>query len=464
MPIIRRRKKDSLFGARSSPTRGSAHRPQSQPATIFTPMKKSVLGIIFALVLAPCSRADAVLDWSAIAAQTILAGGRPGPTAILDFAVVHATIHDAAQAYDQSFESYASEISGATGSPAAAIAKATRDVLVNRFPTQTAAVDAAYAAYLVANGIAANDPGVDVGQAVAAAMIALRLNDGAFPVPAPIFSGSTAIGMWRPTPSLLPGGPPSLSSMAVVWLQDTTPFSLLSGDQFLAHAPYKTTSGLYTKEYNETKALGSLNSTVRTAEQTQLAYFYADNFVALVHRMLRGLAENELDNSPDRARMLALTWITAADGLIAAWTSKLQYPTWRPITAIREGDADGNKHTVGDPNWQPLINTPNYPDHASGANTLLGGVTQMLKMFFGTDKVTFNVSSAHPNANPSVRTYERFSDMSLDVVDVRIYQGIHFRSADLDGRRLGRTVAKWVFENTLQPLHGSAVAGEDDLD
>jgi hypothetical protein len=252
--------------------------------------------------------------------------------------------------------------------------------------------------------------------------------------------------------------------MAAVWLQDTTPFTLLSGDQFLAPAPYKTSSGLYTKEYNETKALGSLNSTARTPAQTQLAYFYADNFIALVNRTLRGLAENNLDSSADRARMFALVWLTAADGLIAAWTSKLEYPTWRPITAIREGDNDGNKHTVGDPNWQPLINTPNYPDHASGANTLMGGVTQMLKMFFGTDKVTFTVTSAHPNANPNARVYERFSHLSLDVVDVRIYQGIHFRSGDLDGRRLGRTVAKWVFHNALLPLEGSVDSGDDDLD
>ena len=128
-------------------------------------MKKFILGILFALALAPPARADAVLDWNAIAAQTILAGGRPGPSAILDFAVVHATIHDAAQAYDQSFKTYASEIFGATGSPAAAIAKAARDVLVNRFPTQTAAVDAAYGTYLTANSIAANDPGVEVGEA-----------------------------------------------------------------------------------------------------------------------------------------------------------------------------------------------------------------------------------------------------------------------------------------------------------
>ena len=177
--------------------------------------------------------------------------------------------------------------------------------------------------------------------------------------------------------------------------------------------------------------------------------------------MLRGIAENNVDTSPDPARLLALDWLAAADGLITAWESKLQYPTWRPITAIREGDNDGNKNTVGDPNWQPLINTPNYPDQCSGANTLMGGLTQMLKLFFGTDKIDFNVTSAHPNANPTVRTYTRFSDLSLDVVDVRIYQGIHFRTADLDGRRCGRSVARYVFENALRPLDGSLTSVAD---
>lgn len=412
-------------------------------------------GILFA-------RADAVMDWNAIAMRTILAGGRPGPFGIIDAAVVHAAIHDAVQAYDGTFQPYAVPVAGATGSSAAAVAKATRDVLANRFPSQTAAIDASFTEFLTLNSISSSDPGLGVGAEVAAGIIAARADDGAFPNPSPVFSGSTAVGMWRPTPSLLPGAPPSGATMAAPWLADTTPFVVLSATDFAPTAPYTTKSGLYTKEYNETKALGALNSTVRTPEQTQLAYFYADNFVAMVNRILRSLAENELQDSADRARLLALCWLTAADGLITAWESKLQYPTWRPITAIREGEADGNRHTIGDPDWQPLVNTPNYPDQCSGANTLMGGLTQMLKMFFGTDKITFTVTSMHPNANPNTRTYNRFSDLSLDVVDVRVYQGIHFRTADLDGRRCGRSVARYVFVNALLPLNGELVVPEDD--
>ena len=432
---------------------------RSQPKKV---MKATVLLVALAII-APSLRADAVLDWNAIAMQTILDGGRPGPTAIIDSAVVHATIHDAVQAYDKSYEAYVTELTAASGSPAAAVAKAARDVLANRFPAQAAAIDTAYVNYLAANGIAANDAGIEIGAAAAAGMIAARANDGAFPATQPVFIGSSEPGMWRPTPSLLPGAPPSFAPMAVVWLADTKPFVALSGDQFAATAPYSLRNGLYTREYNEVKALGSLNSTTRTPEQTDLAYFYADNFVTLAHRMIRGIAENEIDSSADRARMLALVWLTAADGLISAWTSKLQYPTWRPITGIREGDSDGNRHTVGDPNWQPLINTPNYPDQCSGANTLMGGVTEMLKQFFGTDNVTFKVTSNHPNATVKERTYTRFSDVSLDVVEVRIYQGIHFRTADLDGRRCGRSVARYVFANALLPLSGEAseVATQD---
>src|SRR6185436_19457951 len=151
-------------------------------------MKQKLIRITLAVLLAGAisARADAVLDWNAIAAQTIFAAGRPGPSVVLDLAVVQATVHDAVQAYDKKFEPYATEISGATGSPAAAVAKATRDILVNRFPAQAGSVNTAYTNYLAANGLAADDPGVSVGAAAAAGMIALRTGDGAFPNPSQI--------------------------------------------------------------------------------------------------------------------------------------------------------------------------------------------------------------------------------------------------------------------------------------
>jgi len=429
-------------------------------------MKLKLICINLAALLAAAisARADAVLDWNAIAAQTIFAGGRPGPSVVLDLAVVQATVHDAIQAYDKTFEPYATEISGATGSPDAAVAKATRDILVNRFsaPAQVAAVDTAYTNYLAANGLAADDPGVGVGAAAAAGMIALRTGDGSFPNPPPVYNGTNLVGWWRPTPSYLPGPPPSGASMAIPWLGDVTPFVVLSGDQFAAPPPPPLGSGLYREEYNEVKALGALVGSSRTPEQTQIAYFWAENFFAQLNRAVRSLSETHLDSSADRARLFALVWLGAADALINTWAGKLEYPTWRPITAINQGDFDGDPKTIGDVNWQPLINTPNYPDHSSGANALVSGVMKMLALYFGTDEVTFTVTSTNPNANPNSRTYASFTDAALDVVEARILQGIHTRSADLNGRHLGMTVARWVFKHALRPLDDQDSNTDDD--
>jgi hypothetical protein len=426
------------------------------------------LRLITALALtlagAAQARADAVLDWNAISAQVLFAAGRPGPSVALDFAVVQAAVHDAIQAYDKEFEPYATAICDASGSPAAAVAKACRDILVNRFPTQAGFVETAYATYLAANGLATDDPGVSVGAAAAAGMIALRTGDGAFPNPPPVFNGANVIGMWRPTTSYLPGPPASGSSMAVPWLADVAPFVVLSSEQFVAPPPPRLGSGRYREEYNEVKALGALVGSSRTPEQTQIAYFWAENFFAQLHRVVRGLAETHVDNSADRARLFALVWLGAADGVITTWTGKLQHPTWRPITAINQGDFDGDPKTSGDINWQPLINTPNYPDHSSGANALVSGVMKMLALYFGTDEVTFTVTSTNPNANPNSRTYATFTAAALDVVEARILQGIHTRSADLHGRHVGKSVARWVFKHSLKPLkkHPHSNCHDDD--
>jgi len=429
-------------------------------------MKRQFLQMALAIVLAGATtaRADAVLDWNAIAAQTIFAAGRPGPSAVIDLAVVQAAVHDAVQAYDKTFEPYATEISGASGSPAAAIAKATRDILVNRFPAQAVSVNTAYTNYLAANGLAADDPGVSVGAAAAAGMIALRTGDGAFPNPPPVYNGTNLVGWWRPTPSWLPGAPPSFASMAVPWLADVTPFVVLRGDQFVAPPPPSLGSDLYRKEYNEVKALGALVGSSRTPEQTQIAYFWADNFPAQINRVIRNVAETYVDSSADRARLFALVWLSATDALINTWAGKLQYPTWRPITAINEGDFDDDPKTIGDFNWQPLINTPNYPDHSSGANAFVSGAMKMFALYFGTDELAFTVTSNNTNANPNSRTYASFTAAALDVVEARILQGIHTRSADVDGRHLGKTVARWVFKHALRPLNDHDINGDDDHD
>jgi hypothetical protein len=208
----------------------------------------------------------------------------------------------------------------------------------------------------------------------------------------------------------------------------------------------------YTKGYYEVKALGALTNSMRTPEQTQLATFFASNFFVLYNQTLRDVAAWQTDNIGDNARLLALGTLAIADSFIASWDSKSHYVYWRPITAIREGENDGNPQTEGDPAWQSFLNTPNYPDYTSGANNVAGALTRILELYFGTDRMSFTVVSTNPNAAPNRRTYNRFSDLSWDTVDVRIYHGIHFRTADEVGRTQGRQVAEWVFGHVLQPI------------
>ena len=152
----------------------------------------------------------------------------------------------------------------------------------------------------------------------------------------------------------------------------------------------------------------------------------------------------------DSARLFALATMAMADAAITAWDSKREFVFWRPITAIQEGDNDLNPRTVGDPNWLPFLPTPPYPEYTSGANNLSGATTRTLHHFFGTDQLTFSLTSNTPQAIQKTRTYQRFSDAADDVVNVRIYQGIHFRTADEVGRKQGEHVANWVFGNFLQ--------------
>jgi hypothetical protein len=401
------------------------------------------------------ANADAVVHWNNVASGAIgtaIAAGRPGAATALDFAMVHAAVHDAVQAIVQEYEPYYQEIPGACGSPEAAAAKAAVDVLTYLFPAQATSLDAAYIDFFGANGLALDDPGVLVGQEAAAAIIDLRADSGAFPTSFPPFTGENAVGQWRPTTSYLPGPPPSGSAMAAPWLAMVVPFTFDDPAQFRAKQPPKLRSGAYTRDYNEVKALGSLSSMWRTAEQTDLAYFYSENFFAQWNRALRAIADAHVTDIGDSARLFALANLATADAMITAWDSKIHYNVWRPITAIQEGDDDGNPRTAGDSSWQSLINNPNYPDYISGANIITAAMTKSLALFFGTNEMTFDVTSNAPLAVVKTRTYHRFSDAARDVVDARVYLGIHFRFADTAARTQGRRVAAWVFKNYLRPL------------
>jgi hypothetical protein len=406
-----------------------------------------------ALGFSTLAQADAVTDWNAITMDAVTIA-RPGPQGMLDVALVHVAVHDAIQSIEKRYEPYHFQLKHAKGSRTAAAVAAAHGVLVSIYPTQASTLDARYFDYLAQHGLS-GDPGLVVGEKAAANIVPLRR---ATPSPAaPPFVGSNEIGKWRPTESFIgtPPAPPSFSPMVTPWLGTTEPFTLTSPRRFRAPPPPALDSARYWQDYEEVKAMGALHGSARTAQQTDLAYFYNDNFFAQWNRVLRGVAEKRIHKIGDSARLFALANMAGADALITGWDSKVTYVFWRPITAIREGANDGNPFTSADPTWQPLVNTPNYPDYTSGANSIVAAMTRSLAMFFGSDRGPFEVTSLHPLAVQKTRVYARFSDAADDVVEARIYLGIHFRFADVAARRQGEKVAEHAFDHFLLPLDRS---------
>ena len=396
---------------------------------------------------------DAVVDWNQITVDAVTVG-RPGPIGLVDIALVHVAVHDAVQAIEKRFEPYHFEMERAYGRRSAAVAAAAHDVLVGMYPAQAATLDPIYYNYLADHGLS-GDPGLSVGQQAAANILPLRRSNPN-PLPPP-FVGGTEVGQWRPTPSFL-GNPPvpaPFSPMAVPWMAQFHPFTLTSPARFRPEPPPALTSERYTRDFNEVKAFGGLMNSSRSAPQTDLAYFYSGNIPAQWNSALRGIATRYLRRTGDSARLFALANMATADAIITAWDSKTHFVFWRPVTAIVEADSDGNPHTVADASWQPLINTPNYPDYTSGANCVAGAMTRTLELFFGTDRVTFDVTTAVPQAVLKTRTYRRFSDAAADMVEARILLGIHFRFADVAGRAQGRRAADWTVNHYLTAVQRS---------
>ena len=406
----------------------------------------SIAALVFSMSLSVCvpAHADAVTDWNAVTLSCVQGPPNPpnrgGPPGLLDIALVQAAVHDAVQAIQGRFESYHYENAGlrGVGSPSAAAAAAAYGVLVGLY----GADDPCLATVADPAVTHAGDPGLQAGTEAAAAL--LPLYRPFFVLPTDPFVGATGPGEWRPTPGVTAG--------ANTWMAKTAPFVLNRPSQFRPEPPPPLKSESYRRDYDEVKALGSLTGSARTAEQTDLARFWSGNPIAMWFGVVRSVADANVPDVGDKARLLALVALAAADSQISVYDTKFDYNFWRPITAIREGDADGNPRTGGDATWTPFLVTPPYPDHSSGANNLSGSITTILRLHFGTDEMDFAISSGVAGLTVNPRTYERFSAAADDVVEVRILQGIHFRFADELGRRQGSRIAHWAFQNFLKPL------------
>lgn len=404
------------------------------------------------ILLSGSARADAVADWNALAQSRIFvpASGRPGPSGVIDMAMVHAAIYDAVQAIEGKYEPYYVDVVNvptANCSTEAAVAQAARDVLVNRFPAQAALINADYDAYLLANGLGGNAC-LAVGAEAAAGIIALRVGDGAFPVGAPPFIGGLGIGEWRPTSTLV--GQTFMNPGP--WFGLTRPFMLHRPAQFRSDPPPALNSRRYARDYIEVKNYGGpLGTGLRTPEQTEMALFFSGNFGAQLNGLTRQLAIAHQLDVADSAKLFALATMSNADALITVWNDKWYYNLWRPITAIHNGNLDGNSRTVGDPTWNSLIPSPPYPDYGSGANGITASTAYALQAFFGTDHMSFSIPSVVA-ASPNTRFYDSFSELRREVVDARVFLGIHFRFADEVSVVVGRRVVNFGNRNFFRRI------------
>jgi hypothetical protein len=417
-------------------------------------LSRKLAGIIVGLCLTSVvsAFADPVTHWNAFTVSTI--GGptaRPGPPGLLDIALVQAAVHDAVQVIEGNYQPYhyADASRRGMGSTAAAVAAATRGVLVRIYSSLTpqheairASVNAAYASYLSdpANSIAADDPGLEIGDDAAEALHTAHYRPVHDVTP---FFGNDGVGQWRST-----------SALGFHHLAISTPFTLNRVDQFRPQPPPPLKSVRYALEYAEVQEFGKSSAHVPATDQTDKARFWAGNFVGQWNETLRQLADNNLDQTGDRARLFALANLAAADAAMAVWDSKVFYNFWRPITAINLGDTDGNARTELEAGWTSLVPSPPYPDYVSGANGLTGAFTGMMRQFFGTDAISFSVKNPAANVIVKERHFTACSAAAQEVVDARVLLGIHFRFADEEGRRLGERVAHWTFQKYLRPVSG----------
>jgi PAP2 superfamily len=398
---------------------------------------------VLALAVASPARADTVTEWNMNASSAIFTtAGQPPQLSVPHLAMVHGAIYDAVNAIDGGHEGYLilSRLATPFDSKEAAAATAAYRMLLNIVPGQKAVLDAQYAASLAGIGDGSSKTrGIAVGEAAAAAMIAARTDDGRFG--AFRFDVGSTAGVWRPVL-------PAFVNDPNAWLKDVKPFLIESSSQFRSKGPLSLTSRKYAREYAEVKSLGSATSTARTAEQTLAARYWAENPPATWSRIFRTLSAQEGLSIAENARFFAMLYMGAADALISVWDDKAFWNFWRPITAIREADTDGNPATEPDPGWLPLIANPPYPEHPSGHTGLSGSIVATLQEFFGTDRMAWSDTN---NAGLT-RSFTRFSHAIHEIVGARIWSGIHFRTADEQGARIGRQVAKWRDRHYFRPL------------
>jgi membrane-associated phospholipid phosphatase len=390
---------------------------------------------------------DVVLLWNEAVLRAVRAERTPPPQAARHLAMVHVAVYDAVNAVNPThrFYRFPTPLTGPT-SPEAAAAIAAHRTLAELYPRQVDAFDDALDASLagVPDG-EAKDAGVALGQAVAEKVLGWRRDDGSTRTVR--HPQGLAPGVWRATP---PGyRPPLLPQWRFV-----VPFAMTGTAQFPPTPPPALTSREFAAAYNEVKALGGRRSDTRTAEQTLTAWFWDDGEGTVTppghwNRIAQAVSRERGLGLADNARLFAQLNVTLADAAILCWECKFRYSLWRPVTAIREADRDGNPDTDPDPGWAPLLTTPPFPSYTSGHSTFSGAGATALAHFFGTDAVRFRIGS---EGVPGVtRGYDGFWAAAQEAGRSRIYGGIHYEFDNREGLAAGRALADLVTATLFLP-------------
>jgi len=409
----------------------------------------AAVGALFALVLPTVARANEVTKWNDVAVTAVLAqspvASQP-PAAAVFMAMVQGAVYGAANAVDRHGRPYLVDRSFPRASLDAAVATAAFRVIDGTFSAQHATLQAAYDSSLAAipDG-ESKDQGIEVGRMAAEAMLA----EGHFnPVAMPCDFGSGP-GVFQ----VLPGQPCDPTQ----WVADAAPFLVQTADQFRTAGPYPLTSAAYAEDVNEVESLGAINSATRTPEQSHIAAFWQSNPAVGYNALGRRFVDQLSLSTRDSALLFAMIDLNAADALITTWNDKYRWTFWRPMAAIRNADTDGNPDTVKDGSWTPLFDpslpasiggggpaliTPPFPDHPSGHASVTSATMNAFRSFFGTNDMTFFLTSSRFPGEQ--RFYSHFSDVIDQVIEARIWGGIHFRHADEAAANIGGEVEAYT--------------------
>lgn len=383
--------------------------------------------------------ADVIADWNE---KAVSAGytARVNPSlSSRTIAMVHIAMFEAINSIEFRYTPYRTRFSTEpNASLEAAAACAAHYVLVRAYPEQTKEFDKALEASLttVPDGSPKTEA-MRLGEKAARAILDERRADGADA--RDVYRPFTAAGKYVPTTL------PSMSGWGIV-----RPFALRLASQFRPAPPYALTSSQWARDYNEVKKMGAKIGSARTAEQTEIARFWELVGPATYNPVARQLSTAKNLDLVDNARMFALFSIAAADAGVAIFEAKYKYNFWRPLTAIRNGDLDGNNATERDPAWEPFITTPMHPEYPCAHCTFQSTAASVLREFFGSDAATFRLTST--TAPGATRSFKKLSDYVAEVVSARIYDGVHYRTSGKVGAAMGRKIGQYTVENYLKPI------------